>query len=456
MRYVSTRGRAPTLGFDDVVLEGLARDGGLYVPEEWPDLPDMPGSDASYAEVASRMVAPYVAGGVVEPVLEEIVHETYGAFRHPDVAPIRPVGNDRWLLELFWGPTLSFKDYALSLVGAMFDRVLSVRGRRMLVLGATSGDTGSAAIEACRGRESVDIVILFPAGRVSEIQRRQMTTVDAANVRAVAVDGTFDDCQDLVKGAFADERLRDELGLGAVNSINWARVMAQTAYYAWASVRLGAPYTVAVPTGNFGNVFAAYGARRMGVPIERMVIGNNANHGLADLVRTGRLPRGEVVPTIAPAMDIQIPSNLERYLFELTGRNGSSTAEAVRGFRDQGALVLDELSHARMRREFSAGWSDDASVEETISEIEREHGLLVDPHTATAWRALEEHHRNGPGLVVATAHPAKFPEAVEAATGKMPDLPSDLADLRTRPERFDRIPADQASVEEILRSVGSA
>jgi threonine synthase len=453
MRYVSTRGLAPSLPFDDVLLEGLARDGGLYVPEGWPELVELPGPDASYAEVASRMIAPYVAGGVIEPVLEEMAEETYAAFRHPDVAPLRQAGDGRWVLELFWGPTLSFKDYALSLVGAMFDRVLSARDRRILVLGATSGDTGSAAIEACRDRASIDIVILFPAGRVSEIQRRQMTTVGSANVRAVAVDGTFDDCQDLVKRAFGDERLRDELGLAAVNSINWARVMAQTAYYAWACARLETSLTVAVPTGNFGNVFAAFAARRMGVPIDRMVIGNNANHGLAELVRTGRLPRGEVVPTVAPAMDIQIPSNLERYVFELSGRDGRATAEALDGFRQRGALALDELSHARMQREFSAGWSDDAAIEETISEVDARHGIVLDPHTATAWRALDEHPGSGAELVVSTAHPAKFPEAVEAATGVAPELPEDLSDLMERPERFAEIPADLGSVEDVLRSV---
>ncbi|HEY5684141.1 MAG TPA: threonine synthase [Acidimicrobiia bacterium] len=456
MRYVSTRGSAPILGFDDVVLTGLGTDGGLYVPEEWPsfDVAGVP-PGSGYAAVATEYLRAFVGGSAVEHQLDDLVASTYRAFRHPDVAPLTEISPDRFLLELFWGPTLSFKDYALQLVGGLFDRILEVRGESITVLGATSGDTGSAAIEACRDRGSVDIAILYPDGRVSEVQRRQMTTVLSENVRAVAVDGTFDDCQDLVKSTFADGDTRRRFRLAAVNSINWARIVAQAAYYAYLGVRLGRPFSVAVPTGNFGNVFAAYVARRTGVPISRLVVGNNANHGLADLIDTGRLPRGPVVPTIAPAMDIQIPSNLERLLFELFERDGAATAAAVAEFRTGGVLTLDERRHDRVRATFEASWADDATLARVMAEVHHEHGLVIDPHTAAGWHAADHHSGADPMVVIATAHPVKFSEAVIAATGVEPLLPDDLADLLGRAERITRIPATAEAVAGVLEDFGA-
>lgn len=453
MRYVSTRGRSPILGFDDVLLRGLADDGGLYVPELWPAMARRPDPGGGYAGVAAEVMAPFLSGSVAAREMPSLVHEIYGRFRHPEVAPLVEVGEGRHLLELFWGPTLSFKDYALQVVGALFDRVLSERGERVTVLGATSGDTGSAAIAALAGLESVDVVILFPDGRVSDVQRRQMTTVDAPNVSAVAVAGSFDDCQRLVKGAFGRPSLRDDVGLAAVNSINWARVMAQAAYYGWVWARLGSPFDVAVPTGNFGNVYAAYVARHMGVPIQRMVVGNNANHGLAALVETGRMEVDAVVPTLAPAMDIQVPSNLERYLFEVSGRDGVRVAALMAGMQEAGGLVLDERSHARMRELFRATWIEDHGIEEVIREVHADSGRLLDPHTAVGWAAASRYRRAGvPMVAVATAHPAKFPEAVEAATGMVPALPEDLADLTSRPERMLRVDPSLDALEVLLRA----
>jgi len=450
MRYVSTRGAAPILSFDDVTLAGLADDGGLYVPASWPALPAVPSGD--YAAVAAAAMAPFLGGSVVADGFDTLVAETYAGFRHPDVAPLRHVDEGRYLLELFWGPTLSFKDYALQLLGGILDRILASRGGRVLILGATSGDTGSAAIEACRDRAAVDVVILYPHGRTSDVQRRQMTTVPAANVRAVAVDGTFDDCQDLVKAAFAADRER--YSLAAVNSINWARIMAQAAYYVWVSARLPGPFAVSVPTGNFGNVFSAYVARRLGAPVERLIVGNNANHGLADLVVSGRLGLGPVVPTDAPAMDIAVPSNLERYLFELTGRDGEETARLVAALRSSGELRLPADLAADMRRLFAAAWVDDGGIRETIGAVARRYGIVLDPHTATAWAAADRAGGDGlPVVTVATAHPAKFPGAVEDAVGSVPALPPDLADLADRPERTEVIPGDLAAVRRILDDV---
>lgn len=455
MRYVSTRGQVPPASFDDVLLAGLAPDGGLYVPEVWPDVAGIdPGS--GYAAAAVEVLAPFVEGSVVADRLADLVDDAYRGFRHAEVAPLRRLPDGTRLLELFWGPTLSFKDYALQLVGRMFDMVLAVRGRRMLVLGATSGDTGSAAIEACRGREAIDIVILYPEGRVSEVQRRQMTTVDAPNVHAVAVAGTFDDCQDLVKAMFADPELRAEVGLGAVNSINWARIAAQTVYYVWGAALCadGPPPTVSVPTGNFGNVYAAHGASAMGARLGPLVVANNRNHGLEHLIASGTLSVDTVHPTPAPAMDIQVPSNLERYLFELYGRDGAAVGRVMTEFRRSGHLSLDPDHHRMLRSRFRAGWLGDEGVAEAMRRAQAELGVVFDPHTAIGWEVGRRHaDPDHPLLTVATAHPAKFPEAVEAATGVRPTLPPDLADLFSRPERITTIGADPAALEALLRRV---
>ncbi len=450
MRYVSTRGGSGSREFADVLLEGLAPDGGLYVPESLPRLPSLPDG---YAAAVAEVVRPFVEPDPLAADLADITADVYGRFRHPDVAPLSRIDDDFYLLELFWGPTLSFKDYALQLVGALFQRVLEREGRRLLVLGATSGDTGSAAIEGCRGLPGIDIVILYPDGAVSEVQRRQMTTVPDDNVHAVAVRGTFDDCQRLVKQAFTT--LGDRFPLGAVNSINWARIVAQAAYYAYTSQRLGRPARFVVPTGNFGNVYAAHLARRMGAPISGLVIANNANHGLADLVATGALRVDTVEHTVAPAMDIQVPSNLERYLYEAVGEAAGTIREMQDILGARGVLQLPPEVHARLREAFQAGWLGDDAIVATIRRVHQRRGLALDPHTATAWAVAEESASPDPTVVVGTAHPAKFPEVVEKATGIAPELPEDMAGLLTAPERILRIDADLGALGDLLDSVAT-
>jgi threonine synthase len=448
MLYLSTRGHPDPAPFESVLLDGLAPDGGLYLPESWPRL-NLSGAHV-YREFVAGVLAPFLAPDPLEAELGQICEVAYAGFNDEEVAPVRSLGDGHFLLELFWGPTLSFKDYALAVVGQLFDRVLDRTGGRILVLGATSGDTGSAAIEACRGRDNIDLVTLFPAGRVSDIQRRQMTTVLDPNIRTVAVQGTFDDCQALVKRAFADSR--HGLRLTAFNSINWARVAAQSAYYFWAADH-AAPGEVsfAVPTGNFGNVFAGWVAKRCGGPIGRFLISNNANHGLVDLVEHGRLAVQSVQPTVAPAMDIQIPSNLERYLFELAGGESAQVRRWQADLSDRGHLELDPDQHNTMREEFAAGWLDDAGVSAVIRKVHDRHGLILDPHTAIAWDVGERLRRPGETVVtIATAHPAKFGDVVAKALGFPSVLPPELADLEQRPERYEEIPNDYEALLALL------
>jgi len=450
VRYISTRGKAPALSFDDVLLAGLARDGGLYVPEAWPGvgpdgLADLEG--LSYTETAVRIMAPFVGDSIPQDDFAPLVTDAYTGFDHPDVAPITPLGEDQWLLELFHGPTLSFKDYALQLVGRLFDYVLEKRGERITVVGATSGDTGSAAIEGCRDRDSIEIFILHPKGRVSEVQRRQMTSVLSPNVHNIAVEGTFDDCQDLVKGLFNDVEFRDQARLAAFNSINWARIMAQIVYYFWAWVRIGehdrAP-VFSVPTGNFGNVFAGYVARNMGLPAARFAVGSNRNDILTRFFASGRMEMETVVPTISPSMDIQVSSNFERLLFDLYDRDGSQVAEIMEGIRQTGIFTMDEARLERARALFQGARLDDQETKAVIHEVFEETGNLVDPHSAIGIAAgRKSRNRDGAPLIsVATAHPAKFPDAVEEATGQRPALPRHLADLLEREERFDILAND--------------
>jgi threonine synthase len=439
MKYVSTRGVAPVLGFADVLLEGLARDGGLYVPERVPTLePSLP---ARYEELATQVMSPYVGDF---PHFADLVDEAYSVFDHPDVVPLVELGDGVWVQELFHGPTIAFKDVALQLVGRLMDAELSRRGDRRMIVVATSGDTGSAAIAACVGRPTLDIVVVHPAGRVSDVQRRQMTTVDAPNVHNVAIEGTFDDCQDLVKGLFADEALRDDLRLGAMNSINWGRVLAQMPYYVDAARRLGS-IDVVVPSGNFGNILAGWYAKQMGAPINRLVIASNRNDILARWATTGDLLVEEVVPTLSPSMDIQVSSNHERLLFELLDRDGAKTAELVRRFRDLGSVEAPTSSV------FLAASCDD---EATIDEIARRaaQGYVADPHTAVGLRAARTLvlGTDRPVVCLATAHPAKFPDAVTRATGERPALPAHLAGLLERPERYDVLPNDLAALRGFL------
>ena len=447
MKYVSTRGQAPVLDFSDVLLVGLAADGGLYAPETWPPLPSADRTvGRPYAELATEVVWPYVEGSAFSRAgLEGLVTAAYATFDHPDVCPIVEVEPGLHVVELFHGPTLAFKDVALQLVGRLFEQELERRGQRATVVVATSGDTGSAAIAACAGRPLLDIVVLHPAGRVSDVQRRQMTTVDAPNVHNVAIEGTFDDCQDLVKALFADAALRERIGLSAMNSINWARIAAQITYYAAAAATVG-PCDVAVPTGNFGNIFAGWIARRTGAPIGRLIIGSNSNDILTRWARSGDMTQTGVVPTLSPSMDIQVSSNHERLLFELLGRDGAATAELMGRFRALGAVETPSDPS------FVAASLDDAATLAEIADLHRRTGYLADPHTAVgigAARAVgagPAGEEGRPVVCMATAHPAKFPDAVERATGVRPALPPHLADLFEREERYDVLGADLAAV----------
>ena len=452
MHYVSTRGRAPEVGFADALLAGLAPDGGLYVPGAWPTSPAAAGP--GYAATAVAVMWPYVEGSIGRADFEAIVAEAYATFRHPDVVPVTELADGIHQAELFWGPTLAFKDVALQLVGRLFDHELTRRSERATIVVATSGDTGSAAIEACRGRAALDIVVLHPAGRVSEVQRRQMTTVDEPNVHNVAVDGTFDDCQDLVKAMFADEAFRDEVRLSAMNSINWARVMAQIVYYVTAQHHFGRPTAFAVPTGNFGNVLAGWAARRTGTPIPQLVIGSNRNDILPRWLETGVMEMAEVHPTLSPSMDIQVSSNVERLLFELYGRDGVAVAELMARFREDGRVEVDASRMAVVGEVFDGRRFDDDATRHEIARTYADTGLLIDPHTAVGLAAARSARRDpaAPIVVLATAHPAKFPDAVEAATGVRPPLPDFLGDLLERTETFTALPADLATLQEFVRT----
>ena len=449
--YISTRGGAPPAGFDDILLSGLARDGGLYVPDAWPawiadTLAGWRG--LSYAGLAAEICAPFMAGSAAAADLPGLAESAYAGFDDPAVAPLVPLEDGLYLQELFHGPTLAFKDYALQLVGRLFDAVLAARGERITVVGATSGDTGPAGIAACAGREAIDIFMLHPAGRTSEVQRRQMTTVPDGNVFNIAVEGTFDDCQDMVKALFADEALRDRVNLSAVNSINWARVMGQIVYYVHAALQVGAPgrpVSFAVPTGNFGNVFAGYGARQCGLPVGRLIVGSNANDILTRFFRHNAMEIRGVTPTLSPSMDIQVSSNFERLLFDLLDRDGAAVASTIRAFRDGGRLPLDEARWRRATALFDGASLDDEGTIAEMRAVYERTGRQIDPHTAVGLAAARERRRgDGPVVVLATAHPAKFPDAVERATGQRPALPAHLADLHERPERCVTMAKDTA------------
>ena len=459
MRYVSTRGEAPPLGFEDVLLSGLAPDGGLYLPETWPrlDAGTLAGFAAlPYHEVAARVVAPFTAPQIDEATLVEIAAAAYAGFEHPAVAPLVQLDANDWLLELFHGPTLAFKDYALQIVGRLFDHVLAKRGERVTVVAATSGDTGSAAIEACRDRAGMEIFVLHPKGRVSEVQRRQMTTVDSANVHNIAVEGTFDDCQALVKAMFGDARFRAECRLTAVNSINWARIAAQAVYYVTAGVALGAPHrpvAFSVPTGNFGNVFAGYVARCMGLPVDRLIVATNRNDILARFLETGAMEVGDVVPTISPSMDIQVSSNFERLLYDFVRRDAAAVRRAMERFRQSGRMTVAAVTMAGMRDLFAAARHDDDETRRTIAEVFERSRVLLDPHTAVGYGVGRAQRRDPetPLVALATAHPAKFPDAVEAATGTRPALPARLDSLMDLPERAETFANDPAPIKAYVR-----
>jgi threonine synthase len=458
LRYISTRGAAPRLDFEAVLLAGLARDGGLYVPESWPSLKakTLAGfAGKPYAAVASAVMAPFVGKAIPSKTFQSMVAETYAGFRHQAVTPLIEVGEGLWIEELFHGPTLAFKDLALQLVGRLYDHVLKKQGRRVTIIGATSGDTGSAALEACRDRRAIDIFILHPLGRVSEVQRRQMTTIDAGNVFNIAIDGSFDDCQDLVKAMFNDHAFRDRIGMSAVNSINWARVMAQTVYYVTAAVALGAPgrkLAFSVPSGNFGNVFAGYAAKQMGLDVAQLIVGSNRNDILTRFFKSGSMRVSGVVPSLSPSMDIQISSNLERLLFDLFKRNGTKLAEAMTAFRKTGRFTAPKSGWASVQKLFAGYKLDDAGTLEAMRDLHRRTGMLIDPHSAIGVAAAEamRKDRSVPVVALATAHPAKFPDAVEQATGVRPALPAHLANLLSRRERYDVLPPDLGKIQDYV------
>jgi threonine synthase len=455
MQFVSTRAEAPVLGFSDVLLQGLARDGGLYVPREWPqlsadDIRALRG--LSYAETAYKIMRPFIDDEIADTDLKAIIAESYGTFRHPATCPLVQTGPSEFVLELFHGPTLAFKDVAMQFLARMMDHVLEKRGQRVTIAGATSGDTGGAAIDAFAGARHADVFILFPHGRVSPVQQRQMTTSRANNVHAIAVEGNFDDCQALVKDMFNDHGFRDKIGLSGVNSINWARIMAQTVYYFTAAVSLGAPdrkISFTVPTGNFGDIFAGYVAKRMGLPIDRLVIATNANDILARTLATGRYETKGVVPTMSPSMDIQVSSNFERLLFEATDRDAGEVRRSMDSLKQSGSFTISEKALARIRAEFAAGRCDEEETARTIRETLTHCGYLADPHTATALKVAREEARPGETMVVlSTAHPAKFPQAVEEASGVSPALPQWLEGIMTADEKFAVLPSDLEMVED--------
>ena len=440
-----------------MLLAGLAEDGGLYVPAEWPhwsvaDLRAL--RDLPYAELAARVIAPFVGDTVPFATLQRMTHDAYAGFAHPAVAPLVQLDAGLWSMELFHGPTLAFKDFALQLLGRLFAYVLERDGRRVTIVGATSGDTGSAAIEACAGRANIDIIILHPAGRTSEVQRRQMTTVQATNVANIAVDGTFDDCQDLVKAMFADAAFRTEMHLSAVNSINWGRIMGQIPYYVAASLALGGPdreVAFSVPTGNFGNVFAGYAARRMGLPVARLVVASNRNDILTRFLDANDMSIQGVEPSLSPSMDIQVSSNFERLLFELLDRDSAATAATMQTFRTTGRMAVSDPVWHRARGVLHGFSLDDAGTTAEIKRLYAE-GYLACPHTAIGIAAGRAQACPAPMVCMATAHPAKFPDAVENATGARPPLPPHLADLYERTETFTDAPRDLVTIQARVRA----
>lgn len=457
MKYVSTRGTAPALDFEDTMMTGLARDGGLYVPETIPRLSaeQIAGlAGQSYEEAAFAVMRPFVGETFTDAEFRRLIDTAYAGFGHAARAPLKQLAPNHFLLELFHGPTLAFKDFAMQLIGQMFQAALARSGKRITIVGATSGDTGSAAIEAFRGLDNVDVFILFPQGRVSEVQRRQMTTPTEANVHALAVEGDFDDCQARLKDMFNDFAFRDAVGLAGVNSINWGRVLAQVVYYFTAAVSLGAPHrkvSFTVPTGNFGDIFAGYIAKRMGLPIERLVVATNHNDILHRTLQTGAQVKQGVAPSISPSMDIQVSSNFERALFEAYGRDGAVVAAQMDELKEKGGFTVGQGAIEMLCETFDSGR---ASEEQTLARIRAEiarSGELLCPHSAVGVEVAEAHQGPTPMVTLATAHPAKFPDAVEQASGIRPPLPERMADLFDRPERVTPVANDLAALETLIR-----
>lgn len=459
MKYISTRGQAPAASFEEVLLTGLAPDGGLYVPETLPQFSKeeiASWAGASYTELALEIIRPFVNGEIPEADLKDAIERSYQQFNHPAIAPLRMLGHNNWVLELYCGPTLAFKDFALQLLGNLLDYVLKRRDQKVVILGATSGDTGSAALEGCRHCDNVDLFILHPHQRVSEVQRRQMTTVPGDNVHNIAVRGNFDDCQRLVKTAFGDQSFLPEgRQLVAVNSINWARIMAQIVYYFHASLSLGGPHrevSFSVPTGNFGDIYAGYLAKQMGLPVRQLIIATNRNDILHRLISDNEYSLGELSPTLSPSMDIMVSSNFERYLFDLLGRDAEAVKKFVTGLGHE-PLALDETQWKKARALFSSHAVDDDTTCEVIRETFNSTEFLVDPHTAVGIKAAEVCNTDEavPMITLATAHPVKFADAVTRAGLPMPDLPPHMQDIMARPERYDVLDNDLQQVTDHIR-----
>ena len=463
-QYISTRGEAPALGFCDVMLAGLARDGGLYVPDVWPQLSAQTIAGffgRPYWEVAVDVIRPFVANEISDADLGRMANEAYATFRHPAVVPLDQTGPNQFLLELFHGPTLAFKDVAMQLLSRLMDHVLAKRAQRTTIVVATSGDTGGAAVDAFAGLDNVDLIVLFPHGRISDVQRRMMTTTGAGNVHALAVEGTFDDCQAIVKELFNDHAFRDAVALSGVNSINWARIVAQVVYYFTSAVALGAParkVDFTVPTGNFGDIFAGFVAKRMGLPIRWLRIASNVNDILPRTLKTGIYEIREVHASTSPSMDIQVSSNFERLLFEASNRDATLVRRLMASLKQSGRFVLPDAVLAAVRGEFDAGRADETETSAVIRAAWREAGDLVDPHTAVALAVADRDRPDSkvPNIVLSTAHAAKFPDAVEAACGVRPELPPWLEGLMTRPERVEVMKNDKAEVARFVHSVSRA
>ena len=461
VRYISTRGEAPALNFTETALAGLATDGGLYLPETYPQLhaSTIAGlAGRTYAEAAETIIAPFVGDAIPRENLSAMIADAYSTFRHPAVTPLAQLSDNLFLLELFHGPTLAFKDVAMQLLGRLMNYALKARGKRATVVGATSGDTGAAAIEAFRGLDQVDVFIMYPHGRVSDVQRRQMTTVADSNIHAIALEGTFDDAQAILKGLFRNARFRDDVGLTGVNSINWARVVAQIVYYFTSAVALGAPHrpvSFTVPTGNFGDILAGYVAKKMGLPIERLVIATNENDILARTLATGRYEVRGVKATQSPSMDIQVSSNFERLLFDAYGRDGGAIRNLMARLDQARAFDIEAGPLAAIRADFDAASVSEQETAQEIARIYKASDYILDPHSAVGvaagFRALAK-HAHTPMIVAGTAHPAKFPDAIKAATGVHPALPPHLADIMGREERFDVVANDIGAVEKFIRA----
>ena len=457
MKYISTRGQAPALNFEEVLLAGLASDGGLYVPENLPvfsqeEIASWAG--LSYAELAFKIISPFVNDCIDDADLKQMIDETYAGFNHSAVAPLKELGTNEWVLELFHGPTLAFKDFALQLLGRLMDHVLVKRNEHLVIMGATSGDTGSAAIEGCRHSKHVDIFILHPHNRVSEVQRRQMTTILDENVHNISLEGNFDDCQEMVKESFADQSFLKGMKLGAVNSINWARIMAQIVYYFSASLAVGGPHrpvAFSVPTGNFGDIFAGYLAKKMGLPITQLVVATNHNDILHRAISNNDMSKSELVHTLSPSMDIMVSSNFERMLFDIYDRDGAAIDDLMKRFKTE-SVQLDASRWDKMRELFDSCAVDDETTCQIIADVHAETGYLLDPHTAIGVKAGRECNRDTavPMIVLATAHPVKFPDAVLKANLESPDLPAHMEGLFDREEKLTVLDNDISVVQRFI------